>query len=68
MERVIKLEGKVEDLWVDFAGIKANYATKEDVESARRELQSSLASQTKWLVSALFVVLGTGLGLAKLLF
>lgn len=68
MNRVMLLEAKVETLLTDVAVIKANYATREDVESVRGELQSSLAVQKKWLVASLFIVLGTGLGLAKLLF
>lgn len=68
INRVMLLESKVETLLIDVAVIKANYATREDVESVRGELQSSLARQTKLLVASLFIVLGTGLGLAKLLF
>lgn len=68
MNRVMLLEAQVETLLIDVAVMKANYATREDVESVRGELQSSLAVQTKWLVASLFIVLGTGLGLAKLLF
>lgn len=68
MNRVMLLEAKVETLLTDVAVIKANYAPREDVESVRGELQSSLVVQNNWLVASLFIVLGTGLGLAKLLF
>ncbi|MCP1437794.1 allantoicase [Erwinia persicina] len=62
------LEGKVEKLLIDVAVIKANYATKVDIESVRKELHSSLNTQTIWLIAALFVVLGVGLGVARLIF
>ncbi|MDN8541154.1 hypothetical protein ACMGEE_06945 [Erwinia sp. DT-104] len=62
------LEGKVETLLIDVAVIKANYATKVDIESVRKELHSSLNTQTIWLIAALFVVLGVGLGVARLIF
>lgn len=69
MEQKMKLlEGKVEKLLIDVAVIKANYATKVDIESVRKELHSSLNTQTIWLIAALFVVLGVGLGLARLIF
>lgn len=62
------LEGKVETLLIDVAVIRANYATKVDIESVRKELHSSLNTQTIWLIAALFVVLGVGLGVARLIF
>lgn len=68
LERIRPVEGKVEALLIDAAVIKANYATRQDVESVRKELHSSIASQTKWLVAALFMVLAAGLTLAKWLF
>ncbi|MGY4563886.1 allantoicase [Erwinia sp. TECH1] len=69
MEQKMKLlEGKVEKLLIDVAVIKANYATKVDIESVRKELHSSLNTQTIWLIAALFVVLGVGLGVARLIF
>lgn len=69
MEQKMKLlEGKVETLLIDVAVIKANYATKVDIESVRKELHSSLNTQTIWLIAALFVVLGVGLGVARLIF
>ncbi len=69
MEQKMKLlEGKVETLLINVAVIKANYATKVDIESVRKELHSSLNTQTIWLIAALFVVLGVGLGVARLIF
>ena len=40
------LEGKVEKLLIDVAVIKANYATKIDIESVRKELHTSINTQT----------------------
>ena len=62
------LEGKVEKLLIDVAVIKANYATKIDIESVRKELHTSINTQTIWFIAALFTALGVGLGIARLLF
>jgi len=67
-ERMKLLEGKVETLLIDVAVIKANYATKVDIESVRKELHTSINTQTKWFIAALFIALGVGLGVARLLF
>lgn len=67
-ERMKLLEGKVETLLIDVAVIKANYATKTDLESVRKEIHTSINTQTKWVIAALFVALGVGLSLARLLF
>lgn len=74
-ERVKKLEDQVSSLLVDMAVIKSNYATKEDtsklngtIEGVRTELHQSIASQTKWLVGSMFIALGAGLTIAKLIF
>ncbi|WP_233598459.1 hemolysin XhlA [Erwinia sp. 198] len=62
------LEGKVETRLIDVAVIKANRATKVDIESVRKELHSSLNMQTIWLIAALFIMPGVGLGVAVLIF
>lgn len=67
-ERMKLLEGKVETLLIDVAVIKANYATKTDLESVRKEIHTSINTQTKWVIAALFVALGVGLSVARLLF
>lgn len=68
IERMKLLESKVETLLIDVAVIKADYATRVDIESVRREIHSSITAQTKWFIAALFLLLGLGLGIAKLLF
>lgn len=68
IERMKLLESKVETLLIDVAVIKADYATRVDIESVRREIRSSITAQTKWFIAALFLLLGLGLGIAKLLF
>ncbi|MBV4368564.1 hemolysin XhlA [Erwinia phyllosphaerae] len=68
VKRMELIEAKVETLLIDVAVIKTNYATKVDIESVKKELQASVNTQTKWLIAALFIVLGTGLGIARLLF
>lgn len=65
IERFTLLESKVERLLIDVAVIKANYATREDVESVRIALHSSLSTLTKWLVGVLLIVPGVWLGLAR---
>ncbi|WP_147196153.1 hemolysin XhlA [Pantoea sp. MBD-2R] len=68
IERMKLLESKVETLLIDVAVIKADYATRVDIESVRREIRSSITAQTKWFIAALFLLPGLGLGIAKLLF
>ncbi|WP_254446321.1 hypothetical protein [Pantoea sp. CCBC3-3-1] len=65
----------VSHLQIDMAIVKSNYATKEDIagverniEGLRVELYKVISRQTYWFVSSLFVLLGAGLGLAKVLF
>ncbi|WP_433977546.1 hypothetical protein [Erwinia sp. E_sp_B01_9] len=51
----------METLLIDVAVIKANYATREDVESVRGELQSSLASANE--MAGCFAVYRSGYGI-----
>lgn len=73
--RVKKLEDQMTSLITDVAVIKSNYATREDIsklnvslEGVRTELHKAVSSQTKWLIASLFIVLGAGLTIAKLIF
>ena len=74
-QRVSKLEEQAAALVVDVAVIKSNYATRHDVEGLRVEMykmkddiRTAMASQTSWLFSAIFVALGLGLSIAKIIF
>lgn len=67
-EKMKLLEGKFEALLIDVAVIKANYATKTDIESVRKEIHTSINTQTKWVIGALFIALGVGLSAARLFF
>lgn len=67
-ERVKKLEEQVSSLMVDVAVIKSNYATRQDVEGVKSELHKAISAQTKWVVASLFVALGAGLTIAKIIF
>ena len=68
IERMKLMESKVETLLIDVAVIKADYATRVDIDSVRREIHSSITAQKKCFIAALFLLLGSGLGIAKLLF
>nr|ELR5142468.1 hemolysin XhlA [Providencia stuartii] len=52
----------------DIEVIKSNYATKQDIEIIKTEVQKAISTQTKWLMATIFVVLGAGITIAKLLF
>ena len=69
------LKKDVSQLQLDVGVIKSNYATKGDVlgldikmEAMRTELYKAISTQTYWFITALFGLLATGLGLAKIIF
>ncbi|MGA6364853.1 hypothetical protein [Proteus penneri] len=61
-------KGDISTLKSDTAVIKSNYATKQDIEGVKTEVQKAIATQTKWLMATIFVALGSGITIAKLLF
>ena len=52
----------------DTAVIKSNYSTKQDIDIIKKEVQKAISTQTKWLMATIFVALGSGITIAKLLF
>ncbi|KGT91919.1 hypothetical protein NG99_15250 [Erwinia typographi] len=69
------LKEDVSVLKMDVAVIKSNYVTKEDlarvsrdIEGVRVELYNSLSQQTTKFVAWMFILLGAGLGVAKIIF
>lgn len=61
-------KGDISTLKSDTAVIKSNYATKQDIEIIKTEVQKAISTQTKWLMATIFVALGAGITIAKLLF
>lgn len=61
-------KGDISTLKSDTAVIKSNYATKQDIEIVKTEVQKAISTQTKWLMATIFVALGSGITIAKLLF
>lgn len=60
-------KGDISTLKSDTAVIKSNYATKQDIEIIKTEVQKAISTQTKWLMATIFVALGAGITIAKLL-
>lgn len=81
-QRMGKIEGRYDALQQDVsllkqdvAVIKSNYVTKEDLARVSRdiggvrvELYNSLSQQTTKFVAWMFILLGAGLGVAKIIF
>lgn len=73
------VKADVGTLKTDLSVIKSNYVTttdlqkeigvvKTDVQNLKTEMHKAINNQTKWMIGALFVVLGVGLGVARLIF
>ncbi|SQI34918.1 Uncharacterised protein [Providencia alcalifaciens] len=49
----------------DIEVIKSNYATQQDIEIIKTEVQKAISTQTKWLMPTIIVALCVGIAIAK---
>lgn len=71
IKRVELLEKDTHQIRVDVATLSErskSFATKEDVQLIRTDMQKEIASQTKWLATTIIAVAGVSLAVAKYLF